>query len=107
MHRNTMQTAILFNQNRTINGFDNMVGIGALHNVNVNGVFILLFFNTGIIVTLVQANLSDVSTGLSNVFDGPFYDYSPQWYNVVGNTIVLKMAIAALMPPIYESMVFA
>ena len=73
----------------------------------VNGVFILLFFNTGIIVTLVQANLSDVSTGLSNVFDGPFYDYSPQWYNVVGNTIVLKMAIAALMPPIYESMVFA
>lgn len=69
----------------------------------VNGVFLVLFFNTGIILVLVQANLSDVSNGLSNVFDGPFYDYSPKWYASVGATIVSKMLLASLMPPIYES----
>jgi len=69
----------------------------------VNGVFLVLFFNTGVILVLVQANLSDVSDGLSNVFDGPFYDYSPKWYATVGATIVSKMLLASLMPPIYES----
>ena len=42
-----------------------------------NGVFIGLFFNTGILLTLSNANLSDVSDPLALVFDKTFYDYSP------------------------------
>ena len=53
-----------------------------------NGVFIVLFFNTGILLLLVNANLADVSNALSNIFNGPFYDYSPRWYATVGNTLV-------------------
>ena len=43
----------------------------------INGVFIVLFFNTGILLLLVNANLSDVSGLLGRLFDGRFYDYSP------------------------------
>ena len=42
-----------------------------------NGIFIVLFFNTGLLLTLVNANLSDVAMSefLSSIFDGTFYDY--------------------------------
>ena len=55
-----------------------------------NGIFIVLFFNTGLLLTLVNANLSDVSMSefLSSIFDGRYYDYSSQWYAKVGYTIV-------------------
>ena len=43
----------------------------------VNGVFVALFFNTGLLLLLTNANVSDVSDWLSNVFHGQFYDYSP------------------------------
>ena len=53
-----------------------------------NGVFILQFFNTGILLILVNANLADVSSALGNIFNSTFYDYSPRWYAIVGNTLV-------------------
>ena len=53
-----------------------------------NGVFIVLFFNTGILLTLVNANLSDISSVLGNFSYGTFYDYSTRWYATVGNTLV-------------------
>ena len=56
-----------------------------------NGVFIVLFFNTGILLILVNANLADVSSVLGNIFDGAFYDYSPRWYATVGNTLALRL----------------
>ena len=43
----------------------------------VNGVFVVLFFNTGILLVLSNANLSDVSSLLGGFFQGNFYDYSP------------------------------
>lgn len=46
----------------------------------VNGVFVVLFFNTGILLVLSNANLSDVSGLLGGWFHGKFYDYSPAWY---------------------------
>ncbi len=46
----------------------------------VNGVFVVLFFNTGILIVLSNANLSDVSGLLGGWFSGKFYDYSPAWY---------------------------
>ena len=49
----------------------------------------VLFFNTGILLLLVNANLEDVSVILSTImFDGKYYDYSPEWYGTVGYTIV-------------------
>jgi len=70
-----------------------------------NGVFISLFFNTAILITLVYANLGEVGGPLlSSVFSGPFYDYSPGWYNLVGATLVSTMLLNAFMPPVYELM---
>ena len=69
----------------------------------INGVFIVLFFNTGILLLLVNANLNDVSSLLGNVFDARFYDYSPQWYVSVGDKLVQTMLLNAFMPPIYEA----
>ena len=66
------------------------------------GVFVALFFNTGILLTLTNANLSDVTTIGNEIFVGPFYDYSPFWYANIGNTIVKTMWINAFMPPVYE-----
>jgi len=69
-----------------------------------NGVFVALFFNTGILLLLTNANLSDVSSWLSSVFSGTYYDYSPQWYATVGSTLVSTMLLNAFMPPLYEAM---
>jgi len=69
----------------------------------VNGVFIALFFNTGILLVLTNANLSDVSGWLSAVFSGTFYDYSPKWYANVGSVLVSTMLLNAFMPPIFEA----
>ena len=36
----------------------------------MNGILLVLFFNTGILVILVNANLSEVNTTLGTIFDG-------------------------------------
>ena len=55
-----------------------------------NGIFIVLFFNTGLLITLVNANLSDIAMSefLRKIFNGTFYDYSTQWYAKIGYTLV-------------------
>ena len=67
-----------------------------------NAVFFSLFFNTGILLTLTNANLSDVSGWMSVVFHSTYYDYSPRWYAVIGATLVSTMRLNAFMPPIFE-----
>ena len=67
-----------------------------------NGVFIVLFFNTGFLITLANANLSDVSTWLGSILDGTHYDYSPNWYSKVGYLLVQTMILNAFYPPIFE-----
>jgi hypothetical protein len=68
-----------------------------------NGVFYALFFNTGILLLLVYANLGEVASGpFSQLFSGPFYDYTSEWYSVVGGVLVSTMLLNAFMPPIYE-----
>jgi len=69
----------------------------------VNGVFIALFFNTGILLTLTSANLNDVSGWLGHIFNGTYYDYSPVWYAKVGSVLVSTMLLNAFMPPFYEA----
>ena len=56
-----------------------------------NGVFLGLYFNTGILFALTNANLSEVSSALASVFPGSYYDYSPNWYAMVGATLVKTM----------------
>ena len=54
-----------------------------------NGVFVAQFFNTGILLLLVNANLSEhTSIPFYSYANGPFYDYSPQWYVDVGFKLI-------------------
>ena len=65
-----------------------------------NYVFFAQFFNTGFLILLVNANLSEhepkhLTQYLSK---GQFYDYQPDWYLKVGKLIVQTMLISSLMP---------
>lgn len=67
-----------------------------------NGVFVALFFNTGILLILSNANMTSVSPWLGKFFDGTHYDYSTNWYGSVGAYLVSTMNLNAFMPPVYE-----
>ena len=71
----------------------------------INGVIIVLFFNTGILICLTNANLSEISSTLGFVFGGVYYDYSPLWYAKPGNLLLHTMFVNAFMPLIFESLV--
>jgi len=49
-----------------------------------NGVFWMQFVNTALIIVLVFANFNEIGLPGSSIFDGPFYDYTDEWYNQVG-----------------------
>ena len=66
-----------------------------------DGVFYAQFFNTAIIILLVNANLGEaefIPKQIKSVFDGPFYDYYPEWYNDVGLKIIQTMCIGMVLP---------
>lgn len=58
-----------------------------------NGVFVSLFFNTGFLLILSNANFSDYHLPLKSWFNGPYNDYSPSWYVFVANTLTQTMII--------------
>lgn len=65
----------------------------------VKGAFIGQFFNTGFIILIVNANLSEHEPKeFFRIFKGPFYDYMPQWYIDVGLKIVTTYLVQGLMP---------
>ena len=53
-----------------------------------NGVFLVLFANTGMLLTTANANFSEISTLLGKFFNGAYYDYSPDWYKNIGEILV-------------------
>jgi len=67
-----------------------------------NGVLLLQFFNTGLLILIVNADLADVSPLLAKFFYGGYYDYSPTWYENVGNTLLHTMFLNAFMPLVFE-----
>ena len=67
-----------------------------------NAVLMVLFFNTAILMLIVNANLTEISGFLGSIFNGIYYDYSPKWYSTIGNQLVHTMLINAFMPIIYE-----
>ena len=64
-----------------------------------NGVFIAQFFNTGFLLLLVNANITEHEPSqVTKYFKGPFYDYMPRWYSEVGMKIVQTMMINSILP---------
>ena len=64
-----------------------------------NGVFAAQFFNTGILLLLVNGNMSEHQPKfITKYIQGPFFDYMPDWYSNVGYKIVQTMIINAIMP---------
>lgn len=60
-----------------------------------NGIFFAQFFNTGFLLLLVNANLTEYGV---TFMAGPYTDYTPEWYADVGATIVRTMVINSFMP---------
>ena len=53
-------------------------------------VFLAQFFNTGIIILIVNANLQEHRPKeIFGLFRGPYSDYMPEWFSEVGKQIVI------------------
>jgi len=65
-----------------------------------NGVFFAQFFNTGILLLLVNAIMTEHDPKFVTQFisTGNYYDYMPIWYKDVGSKIVKTMIINSIMP---------
>lgn len=64
-----------------------------------NGVFAAQFFNTGILLLLVNGNLTEHDPiFITKYLKGPFYDYMPLWYVNVGEKVVQTMIINSILP---------
>lgn len=61
-------------------------------------IFIATFFNTGVLLLLADADLSQVSFLGWIPLNGPFPDLTEQWYIVIAPSMVMTMAINAVYP---------
>jgi hypothetical protein len=61
-----------------------------------NWTFLAMFFNTSIVIVLVQANFSEVGPGW--IFTTQYTDYSPAWYTTVAPTIVGALIMQPFWP---------
>ena len=72
-----------------------------------NYVFAAQFFNTGLLLLLINANLTEHQPYfLTKFFKGNYYDYTVNWYYNVGEVIVQTMLINSLLPYITIGMGF-
>jgi hypothetical protein len=70
-----------------------------------NAIFIAQFFNTAILILMVNANFENsklLPEFLKTLFVGPFLDYSDRWYATVGYAITQTMLINCFLGPILE-----
>ena len=63
-----------------------------------NGVFLVQFFNTGFLLLLVNANLSEQSTVLGFIFSGGMPDFNSDWFSQIGNTLISAMMFNIYWP---------
>ena len=61
-----------------------------------NYVFYVQFINTGFIVLVLNANLEHF--GLGFIFSGKYNDFTPVWYQDVGNTLIGAMIFNFQLP---------
>jgi len=70
-----------------------------------NGVFVVQFVNTGILLLMVSADASQTLPYLGAIFAGRFPDFTSEWYNTTGNSLVAAMQFNIYWP-IIEFFVF-
>ena len=58
--------------------------------------FVGLFFNTALIILCVNAKFEDFS--LVFLFRGEYEDFHPEWYEIVGVSLLLTMVMNTLNP---------
>lgn len=63
-----------------------------------NGVFIVQFFNTGILLLLVNANLAEQSSILGSIFTGSSADFNSAWFQQIGNTLIVAIMFNIYWP---------
>jgi len=66
--------------------------------VITNGVFITIFFNTGLLLTSVQANLAEQASWLGVIFSGSMPDFCSDWFTDVGDTLISAMMFNVYWP---------
>jgi hypothetical protein len=67
-------------------------------NSITNGVLLVQFFNTAILLLMVNANMKPQSTLLGYAFHGQLPDFSQMWYQDTGNTLVGAMTFNVMWP---------
>mmetsp|Transcript_19443 Transcript_19443/g.29890 ORF Transcript_19443/g.29890 Transcript_19443/m.29890 type:complete len:148 (+) Transcript_19443:2188-2631(+) len=60
-------------------------------------VFAVQFFNSGILILLIGANI-DFLPKINVLLHGPYSDFTSDWYKNIGNTIVTNMMFTAVYP---------
>lgn len=63
-----------------------------------NGVFIVQFFNTAMLLLLVNANLTEQFGFLGAIFEGKIADFNTFWFGDIGKTIVGAMMFNIYWP---------
>ena len=72
-----------------------------------NYVFAAQFFNTGLLLLIINANMTEHKPfWITKYINGTYYDYSVNWYYNIGEIIVQTMTINALLPYITIGMGF-
>lgn len=69
----------------------------------VRSIFVSVFINMAVIVTLVFGNSSAVPTAVKSIaiLQGIFADFSTAWYGQVGSYLVLTLVLSAFQPFMY------
>ena len=61
--------------------------------------FLTQFINTGLVILVVNAKITELSLPASlPIFAGQYMDFTVEWYKVVGATITLTMLFNIVMP---------
>jgi hypothetical protein len=70
-----------------------------------NGVFIVQFFNTALLLLAVNANLEEQASWLGVLFGRSQPDFDSSWFNDIGNTLIGAMLFNVYWP-IFEFFIF-
>lgn len=63
-----------------------------------NGLFIFFYINTGYLLLLAYANLTEFGGILSKIFNNYYFDFTCNWYTVVGFKFIQTLLINMVFP---------
>ena len=67
-----------------------------------DSVFLCIFFNTGFLLMLVNANLEEQGALVAKNFNGLISDFNQDWFTSMGDTIVAAMVFNVWFPVVME-----